>query len=142
VRVHNWFLQRIPEEHQHLVDGVKKGGVKDLLVKVFGLAARDPQQYCKVVKQKMKTNPLAMETFDLVAHQWTLDQFEMFDTIQDAECMGEYKMAPTDFIEHMMDTYKKFMQSFATIYDQDEIRDQGQPMDDGYPERQDQEHGR
>jgi hypothetical protein len=42
--VHNWFLQRIPEEHQHLVDGVihKKGGVKDLLVKVFGLAARDP----------------------------------------------------------------------------------------------------
>jgi hypothetical protein len=25
--VHNWFLQRIPEEHQHLVDGVNKGGV-------------------------------------------------------------------------------------------------------------------
>jgi hypothetical protein len=28
----------------------KKGGVKDLLVEVFGLAARDPQQYCKAVK--------------------------------------------------------------------------------------------
>jgi hypothetical protein len=78
------------------VDGVKKGDVKDLLVKVFGLAARDPQQYCKAVKQKMKTARLAMETFDLVAHQWTLDQYEMFDTIQDADCMGEYKMAPTD----------------------------------------------
>jgi hypothetical protein len=46
----------------------------------------------------------------------------MFDTTQDAACMGEYNMAPTDFIEHMMDTYKKFMPSFATIYDQDEIR--------------------
>jgi hypothetical protein len=70
----------------------------------------------------MKTNPLAMETFDLVAHKWTPDQFEMFDAIQDAECMGEYKMAPTDFIEYMMGTYKKSMPSFATIYDQDEIR--------------------
>jgi hypothetical protein len=38
--VHNWILQRIPEDHQHLVGGVKKGGVKGLLVKVFGLAAR------------------------------------------------------------------------------------------------------
>jgi hypothetical protein len=55
----------------------KKGGVKDLLVEVFGLAARDPQQYCKVVKQKMKAYPLAMKMFDLVAHQWALGQFEM-----------------------------------------------------------------
>jgi hypothetical protein len=46
----------------------------------------------------------------------------MFDTFQDAECMGEYKMAPTDFIEHMMAVYKSFMPSFATIYEQDEIR--------------------
>ena len=66
------------------MDGVKEGDIKDLLVKAFGLAARDPQQYCKAVKQKMKTGRLAMETFDLVAHQWTLDQYEMFDTIQDA----------------------------------------------------------
>jgi hypothetical protein len=42
-----------------------------------------------------------------MANGGALDQFEMFDAIQDAECMGEYKMAPTDFIEHMMDTYKK-----------------------------------
>jgi hypothetical protein len=27
VWVHNWILQRIPEDHQHLVDGVKKGDV-------------------------------------------------------------------------------------------------------------------
>jgi hypothetical protein len=47
VWVHNWILQRIPEEHQHLVDGVKEGDVKDLLVKAFGLAARDPEQHCK-----------------------------------------------------------------------------------------------
>jgi hypothetical protein len=46
----------------------------------------------------------------------------MFDTTQDAECMGEYKMAPTDFIEHMMSVYKLFMPSFATIYEQDKIR--------------------
>ena len=35
VWVHNWVLQRTaPEEHQHLVDGVKKGGAKGLLVSV------------------------------------------------------------------------------------------------------------
>jgi hypothetical protein len=57
------------------------------------------------MKQKMKTGRLAMETFDLIAHQWTLDQYEMFDTIQDADCMGGYKVAPTDFVDHMMETY-------------------------------------
>ena len=36
VWVHNWILQRIPEEHQHLVEGVKEGDIKDLLDKVFG----------------------------------------------------------------------------------------------------------
>jgi hypothetical protein len=112
------------------VDGVKKGGAKDLLVKVFGLAARDPQQYCRTVKQKMKTQRLAMETLDLVGHQWTLDQYEMFDTtIQDAECMGEHKMAPNDFVEHMMQTYKQFMPSFATIHEQDEIRGESWTVD-------------
>jgi hypothetical protein len=71
----------------------------------------------------MKTGGLTMETFDLVAHQWTLDQYEMFDTIQDADCMGKYKVAPTDFIEHMMAIYKQLlMPSFATIYEQDELR--------------------
>jgi hypothetical protein len=39
----------------------------------------------------------------------------MFDTIQDAACMGEYKVAPTDFVEHMVKSYKPFMPSFATI---------------------------
>jgi hypothetical protein len=35
VWVHNWVLQRTaPEEHQHSVDGVKKGGAKGLLVSV------------------------------------------------------------------------------------------------------------
>jgi hypothetical protein len=113
----------------YLVDGVKEGDVKDLLVKVFGLAARDPQQYCKAVKQKMKQQRLTMETFDLVARQWTLDQYEMFDTIQDADCMGEYKMAPTDFVEHIMETYKQFMPSFATIHGQDEIRGESWTVD-------------
>jgi hypothetical protein len=111
------------------VDGVKEGDVKDLLVKVFGLAARDPQQYCKVVKQKMKQQRLAMETFDLVAHQWTLDQYEMFDTIQDADCMEEHKMAPTDFAEHKMVTYKQFIPSLATIHGQDEIRGESWTVD-------------
>jgi hypothetical protein len=128
--VHNWILQRIPEEHQHLVDGVKEGDIKDLLVKVFGLAARDPQQYCKAVKQKMKQQQLTMETFDLVAHHWTLDQYEMFDTIQDADyCMGEYKVAPTDFVEHMMEAYKPFMPSFAMIQEHDEIRGESWTVD-------------
>jgi hypothetical protein len=32
------------------------------------------------------------------------------------------QVAPTYFVEPMMETYKRFMPSFATIYDQDEIR--------------------
>jgi hypothetical protein len=52
-----------------LVEGVKEGDINDLLDKVFGLAARDPQQYCRAVKQKIKTQRLAMETFDLMAHR-------------------------------------------------------------------------
>jgi hypothetical protein len=44
----------------------------------------------------MKQQQLAMETFDLVAHQWTPDQYEMFDTIQDAECMGERVQGGSD----------------------------------------------
>jgi hypothetical protein len=124
--------------------------LRRVALKIFSLRYSDLQHatrnnsYCKVVKQKMKPNPLAMETFDLVAHQWALaDQFEMFDAIQDAERMGEYKMAPTDFIERMMGTYKnkKFMPSFATIYDQDEIRGI-QWTTDTCPERQEQQHGR
>ena len=42
--VHIWFLRRIPEGHQHLVADVKEGDVKGLLVKVFGLAARNPME--------------------------------------------------------------------------------------------------
>jgi hypothetical protein len=42
--VHNWILQRIPEEHQHLVEDVKEGDIKDLLDEVFGLAARSTPQ--------------------------------------------------------------------------------------------------
>ena len=81
------------------------------------------------MKQKMKTQRLTMETFDLMAHQWTLDQYVMFDTIQDADCMGEYKMAPTDFVEHMMEVYKPFMPSFDTIQEHDEIRGESWTVD-------------
>jgi hypothetical protein len=78
-----------------------------------------------------------------VAHQWTLDQYEVFDmhTIQDAECMGEYKMAPTDFVEHMMDTYKPFMPSFAMIQEHDEIRGESWTVDI-LKDRQNQRYGR
>jgi hypothetical protein len=40
----HWVLARIPEQHQHLVSDVDKGGIGDLFVKVYGLAARDPKQ--------------------------------------------------------------------------------------------------
>ena len=56
VWVHNWFLQRIPDQHQHLVSDIKDGDLADLLVKVFGLAARDPMEYCRTIKAKMKLN--------------------------------------------------------------------------------------
>jgi hypothetical protein len=119
VWVHNWFLPRIPEEHQHLVEDVKRGDVQDLLVKAFGLAARNPMEYCRTTKEKMEVLPPAIETFDLVAHQWVLDQFEMFDTTQDADCMGEYKMALTDFVDHVIGTRHNrgtAMPKFASTY--------------------------
>ena len=99
-----------------MVEDVKRGDVQDLLVKVFGLAARNPMEYCRTIKEKMKVLPPTIETFDLVAHQWVLDQFEMFDTIQDADCMGEYKMAPTDFVDHVIDTIEEHMPKFANTY--------------------------
>jgi hypothetical protein len=104
-----------------------------LLDKLFGLAARDPQQYCKAVKQKMKTGHLTMETFDLMAHQWTLDQYEMFDTTQDAERMGEYKMAPTDFVEHMMEIDVQAIHA-KLRHDPRTRRDQGRKLDGRYSE--------
>jgi hypothetical protein len=54
--VHHWILSRIPEQHLHLVNDVVKGDIKDLLVKVYGLAAREPKRYCKVIKTRMKNN--------------------------------------------------------------------------------------
>ena len=53
----------------------------------------------------------------------------MFDTIQDTDCMGEYKVAPTDFVEHMMEVYKPFMPSFATIQEHDEIKGESWTVD-------------
>jgi hypothetical protein len=32
----------------------------------------------------------------------------MFDTIQDADCRGEYKMAPMDFVDHIIDTAEEY----------------------------------
>jgi hypothetical protein len=51
--------------HQHLVEDVKEGDIEDLLVKVFGLAARDPMEYCRTIKAEMKVNLPALENFDL-----------------------------------------------------------------------------
>jgi hypothetical protein len=47
---------------------------RDLLVKVFGLAARNPMEHCRAIKAKMKLNMPTLENVDLIAHQWTLDR--------------------------------------------------------------------
>ena len=90
--VHNWFLLRIPEQHRHLVNDVKRGDVQDLLVKAFGMATREPALYCKVIKTRMQNLPLDFRSFDIMGHQWILDQYEYFDTIQDVKCEGTHKM--------------------------------------------------
>jgi hypothetical protein len=56
--VHHWVLSRTPEQHLHLVNDVVKGGIDDLLIKVHGLAAREPKRYCKAIKTRMKNNQL------------------------------------------------------------------------------------
>jgi hypothetical protein len=53
---------------------------------------------------------------------------------------GNYKVAPTDFIEHMMAIYKQFMLSFATIYEQDELGGDNW-LDGRHLEGQSQENG-
>jgi hypothetical protein len=116
VWVHNWFLQRIPDQHQHLVSDIKDGDLADLLVKAFGLAARDPMEYCRTIKAKMKLNMPTIKNFDLVAHQWLLDQYDLFATINEANCMERYKMAPTDFVDHIIDILEVFMPKFTRPY--------------------------
>jgi hypothetical protein len=116
VWVHNWFMQRIPEEHTHLVEDVREDNLDELIQKCLGLAARNPPEYCQIIKKKMKGLTLNFEVYDLVAHQWTIDQFDMYDTIQDAKCMGEYKMATSEFVENVIDTIEPFMPTFAGVY--------------------------
>jgi hypothetical protein len=55
--VHNWFLLRIPEQQRRLVNDVKRGDVKDSLGKVYGMATREPESYCKVIKTRMQNLP-------------------------------------------------------------------------------------
>jgi hypothetical protein len=119
--VHHWIMARIPEQHLHLVNDVVKGDIEDLLVKVYGLAAREPKRYCKVIKTRMKSNQLTFRNFDLMIHQWVLDQYEHFDIIQDAICSGEHKMPECDFVGHIMDSMEEYMPKFVEIYRQDEV---------------------
>jgi hypothetical protein len=105
-----------PGEYGHLVSDVKAGDLADLLVKVFGLAARDPMEYCRTIKAKMKLNKPTVKNFDLVAHQWILDQYDQFATINEADCIGEYKMAPTDFVDHIIDILEVFIPTFTRPY--------------------------
>jgi hypothetical protein len=71
----------------------------------------------------MKSNPLDFRSSNLMAHQWVLDQYEYFDTIQDADCDGSYnyKMLECDFVDHVMDALGQHMPKFVGIYRQDEV---------------------
>jgi hypothetical protein len=69
----------------------------------------------------MKSNQLDFRNFNLMAHQWVLGQYEYFDTIQDAECVGEHKMPECDFVDHIMDSFEQYMPKFVGIYRQDEV---------------------
>ena len=94
---------------------------------IAGLAARNPQQYCKAVKQKIKTNPLAMETWKRSIWwrtNWCWINLKCSIPPKMQSAMGGYKMTPTDFIEHMMGTYKKFMPSSVTVYDHSPLQDE------------------
>jgi hypothetical protein len=100
--VHHWVLARIPEHHQHLViNDVDKGDIEDLFMRVYGLAARDPKRYCnKAIKTRMEGLPLDFRSFNLMAYQWVLDQYEYFDTTQDAKCGdGTCKIPECDLVD-------------------------------------------
>ena len=40
----------------------------------------------------------------------------MFATANEADSIGEYKMAPTDFVDHVIDTLEPFLPSMARTY--------------------------
>ena len=122
--VHNYFVQRIPEEHMHLVEDVRTGNLEELLVRVFGLATRDPEQYVQTIKAKMKANgaKLTVTGFNLVGYQWLLDQEELFDTIMDAECSDVYKMPETEFSDMIILTLDKFIPTFCKLYTNDRLK--------------------
>jgi hypothetical protein len=66
--------------------------------------------------------PLDFETFDATAHQRVLDQYELFDTVQDAACPGEYKMPESEFVTHITSSLEEHMPKFAELYHSDEMR--------------------
>jgi hypothetical protein len=108
--VHHWVLARIPEQHQHLINDVDKGGIEDLFVRVYGLAVRDPQRYCKAIKNRMAK--LDFQTFNLMSHQWVLGQYEYFDTTQGASCDGTHKVSECDFVDLVVDVLEAHMPKF------------------------------
>jgi hypothetical protein len=62
-----------------------------------------------------------MESFDLMAHQWVLGQYEYFDTIQDADFDGTHKMPECVFVDLVVDVLDEYMPKFIAIYRTDEM---------------------
>ena len=119
--VHCWFAARIPEQHRHLINDVIDGDIEDLLKKVYGMAARDPATYCKMLKTKMTKLPLDFDSFNVLGHQWVLDQFEIYGTTQDASCDGTHKMPECDFVDIVVDKPELLMPKFIDIYRRHEL---------------------
>ena len=65
--------------------------------------------------------PLDFDSFNLLGHQWVLDQFEIYGTIQDANCDGTHKMPECDFVDIVVDKPELLMPKFIDIYRRHEL---------------------
>ena len=88
---------------------------------MYGLAAREPESYCKMLKTKMTKLPLDFTSFNLLGHQWVLDQVEIYGTIEGAHCDGTHKMPECDFVDIVVGKLELFMPKFIDIYRRDEL---------------------
>jgi hypothetical protein len=114
----------MPDDHLHLVQGVKSGDLDDLAVKIFGMSATNPKEnkeFIKTMKIKIINNVIRPHMFNSTAYRWLLDQYKVYANIVATDCDGSHKMPETDFMEIIINELSKYIPTFTNIYQAAEL---------------------
>jgi hypothetical protein len=106
------------------VADVIEGDLKDLSVKIYGMAASNPKEFTKTLKAKIIGNKLSFKLFNTIAYRWTSDQYKLFGTIQDTKCDGPFKMPESDFVEAIIAELQNYIPTFTDLYHADELKNE------------------